>query len=91
LAAISFVTLWDFIVRGSITTTPGAGRVIAAPIELKISVIRLTSSISGRFSILQGSSAIIDAHIIGSAAFFAPLTVTLPRSGIPPRISKKAI
>ena len=44
--------------------------------------------VPGTFVSVTGSLARIDAAIIGSAAFFEPLAVTIPLSGVPPLISK---
>jgi len=46
-----------------------------------------TSSICGRFSTTQLSPAKITAGMIATAAFFAPLMVTLPSSLCPPFIT----
>ena len=58
---------------------------IDAPIERNILKETATSRTPGIFSIMHLLFTRTHAYIIGSAAFFIPLTSTLPKSGLPPR------
>ena len=54
------------------------------PIVDKISSDNVTSLMQGTFSMTHLSSTISAASNIGNAAFFAPLTSIVPRSGFAP-------
>ena len=55
-----------------------------APMRCKICESTFTSKISGRLSTTHGSSLKSAAGRMATAAFFAPLTVTVPFNGFPP-------
>ena len=69
------------------TTTPGSGRVIFAPMPSMMESKIRTSEISGTFSIRQGPATSSAAGKMATTAFFAPLMVTQPSRGLPPLIS----
>src|SRR6266545_5836894 len=67
-------------------TDVGSRASIATPIcESSVRIVR-TSFSRGTFVSTSGSRASSDAHRIGSAAFLAPDTRTVPASGRPPAI-----
>ncbi len=70
--------LYEFSVRASMRITRFSNDT-CAPSSVSISASTYTSSISGRFSIYDTSSANSAAGIIATAAFLPPLTFTLPR------------
>ena len=70
----------------SISTVSLGSRVTFAPIFSRISRRMCTSEISGTFSILQGPLTSRVAGMMATAAFFAPLMVTVPTRGRPPSI-----
>ena len=55
-----------------------------APSERRMSTRMVTSLICGRLSIRHSSPQRSAAGMIATAAFFAPLISTVPRSGLPP-------
>ena len=55
-----------------------------APIWERMCLRVCTSWMDGRFSKIQHSPARIDAGMMATAAFFAPLMVTVPSSRRPP-------
>ena len=55
-----------------------------APMRDRICFKVCTSWMAGRFSRIQHSPARIDAGMMATAAFFAPLMVTVPSSRRPP-------
>ncbi len=67
---------------------PGPRR-ISAPRPSRSERVVTTSASSGTFSRTTGSAVSSVAHSAGSAAFFAALTSTCPRSGTPPSMTSR--
>ena len=72
------------IAEGSMRMHPPSVISTLAPSPARISRRLSTSAIFGRFSRTHGSPARIAAGMIATAAFFAPLIVTVPSSRLPP-------
>ena len=86
LAAASSGTNSQSTSPAATSYTPSAGWSTTTPMSLRTSVMTRTSSISGTFSNRQRSPVRVAAASSFSAAFLAPLTCTVPRSGRPPSI-----
>ena len=71
--------------RLSISTVWALRRRMLAPSSSRIFRLRVTSEIMGTFSMRQTPSTIRAAGMMATAAFLAPLMVTSPKSGLPPR------
>ena len=69
---------------GSMRMHPPSVMSTFAPSPRRMSLRLSTSAMFGRFSRTHGSPARIAAGMIATAAFFAPLIVTVPSSRLPP-------
>src|SRR5205085_3557031 len=65
---------------------PGAGALTSTPISRSSRAIVRTSMSCGTLASRSGSAVRSAAHMMGKAAFWAPLTCTSPSSGTPPRM-----
>ena len=80
----SLVASCVLIVDGSMRMQPPSVISTRAPSPSRIILRLSTSAMFGRFSRTHGSPARIAAGMIATAAFFAPLIVTVPSSRLPP-------
>ena len=84
LAAASSGTNSQSTSPAATSYTPSAGWSTTTPRSLSTSAMTRTSSISGTFSNRHRSPVRVAAASSLRAAFFAPLTCTVPRRGWPP-------
>ena len=81
-------TVQSFTPRGSMVRRfCAASKLTFAPSSCRISRSTCTSSMSGMFSMTQGSSQIRAAGMTATEVFFPPETSTSPFSGCPPVIN----
>ena len=73
--------------RASISMVLALTERTPTPSSRRISIWMITSRTMGTFSMRHTPSTRMAAGMMATTAFFAPLTVTSPKSGLPPRIT----